>query len=443
MFERSSEFIFERVYGRTGKKPDPNVIRKLRFLNPSGDIGAMYREFCIRRIRLSMVTLIAGIILALLMKISAVTESRVPSEGFEREEWNGRKQGIELYAVTDSERFEMDLSIWPVTLTDRELDVYRDRFLEEITDIIGGENSDLMNVNHDLVLRERYEGYPFKFTWRSSDYGLVSAYEGKIREKKSEGDAVLTVTYSYGEYSGEAGISVHVAKPVMTDEEMLASDIRTYLEESEKTGRYERIWDLPDEINGHRIRWELRSEDNSGLILGLFVLVTVIIYAAAGRDLTSRTDKRADEMRRAYPKILRQIALYVGAGMTTKAAFMRIVSDASSCGSTDAVYEEMRSACHEMEQGIGEAECYERFGIRTGLGEYIKLAGMLSQNLKRGDMKFRSRLKTEADMAMKEKILRARKTGEEAQTKLLVPMIMMLAVVMVMIMIPAFTGMNI
>ena len=58
-------------------------------------------------------------------------------------------------------------------------------------------------------------------------------------------------------------------------------------------------------------------------------------------------------------------------------------------------------------------------------------------------MKFRSRLKTEADMAMKEKILRARKTGEEAQTKLLVPMIMMLAVVMVMIMIPAFTGMNI
>ena len=62
MFERSSEFIFERVYGRTGKKPDPNVIRKLRFLNPSGDIGALYREFCIRRIRLSMVTLIAGII---------------------------------------------------------------------------------------------------------------------------------------------------------------------------------------------------------------------------------------------------------------------------------------------------------------------------------------------------------------------------------------------
>ena len=96
-----------------------------------------------------------------------------------------------------------------------------------------------------------------------------------------------------------------------------------------------------------------------------------------------------------------------------------------------------------MDQGIGEALVYERFGNRTGLGEYIKLAGILSQNLKRGNPNFVIRLKTEADMAMKERVLQARKTGEEAQTKLLVPMIMMLGVVMVMIMIPAFTGMNI
>ncbi|MBO7355365.1 MAG: type II secretion system F family protein [Lachnospiraceae bacterium] len=443
MLERSSEFIFEKVYRKIEKKPDPNVIRKLRFLDPAGDTGALYREFCIRRIRISMVTFLAGIILAVLMKISAVTGSRVPSDGFEREEWSGKKQGIELYAVTDDERLEMDLSIWPLTLSEEELNTYRDRFLEDITDIIGGENTDLMNVNHDLVLRERYDGYPFKFTWRSSDHGLVSAYDGRIREKEQEGDAVLTVTYSYGEYSGEAGISVHVAEPVMTDEEMLALDIRTFLEESEENGRYEKIWNLPDEINGRKIRWEYRSEDNSGLIMGLFTLVTVIIYAASGKDLSSQTEKRRENMKKTYPKILRQISLYVGAGMTTKAAFMRIVSDAVSSGSTDAVYEEMRSACHEMEQGIGEAECYERFGNRTGLGEYIKLAGMLSRNLKRGDQNFRSRLKTEADMAMKERILQARKTGEEAQTKLLVPMIMMLGVVMVMIMIPAFTGMNI
>jgi hypothetical protein len=443
MFERSSEYIYERVYKRMEKKPDPDLVRKLRFLNPSGDISALYRDFCIRRIRISMITCIAGIILAVLMKISAVSGRSVPEDGFEREEWNGKKQEIELYAITDDGMVGMDLSIWPVTLTEEELDEYRDDFLNEVTDIIGGKNTDLMNVDHDLDLKERYEGYPFKFAWRSSDFGLVSAYGGKIREKTPEGDAVLTVTYSYGDYKGESEIPIHIIRPEQTPEEMAASEIRDYLTESEKSGRYERIWNLPDEINGKTVRWEYRSEDNSGLILGLFTAVAVIVYMAAGKDLTTQTDRRRENMRKSYPKILRQISLYVGAGMTIKAAFNRISADAVSSGSRDAVYEEMISACHEMEQGIGEASVYERFGNRTGLGEYIKLAGILSQNLKRGNPNFVIRLKAEADMAMKERVLQARKTGEEAQTKLLVPMIMMLAVVMVMIMIPAFTGMNI
>ena len=443
MFEKASELIYEQVYLRVEKKPDPDLVRKLRFLNPTGDISALYKDFCIRRIRISMITCMAGIILAALMKIAAVSGRTVPKEGFEREEWNGNKQGIELYVITDDGKIGMDLDLWPVTLTEEELDSYRDSFLNEVTDIIGGKNTDLMNVNYDLELKEKYEGYPFKFTWKSSNYGLISAYGGKIREKEPEGDVILTVTYMYGDYKGESEIPIHIVKPVQTYEEIQVSEIRELIEESEKSGRYERIWNLPDEINGKPVRWEYRSEDNSVLILGLFTAVAVIIYMAAGKDLTDQTDRRRENMRKSFPKILRQISLYVGAGMTIKAAFQRIASDAVSSGSRDAVYEEMISACHEMDQGIGEALVYERFGNRTGLGEYIKLAGILSQNLKRGNPNFVIRLKTEADMAMKERVLQARKTGEESQTKLLVPMIMMLGVVMVMIMIPAFTGMNI
>ena len=148
-------------------------------------------------------------------------------------------------------------------------------------------------------------------------------------------------------------------------------------------------------------------------------------------------------MRKSYPKILRQLALYVGAGMTVKGAFTKIAEDSKASQTNEMIYEEMRYACHEMKQGIGEANAYERFGNRTGLSEYIKLAGLLSQNLKRGNSGFVIRLRSEADNSMRERVLEARKAGEEAQTKMLVPMMMMLAVVMVMIMIPAMTGMNI
>ena len=96
-----------------------------------------------------------------------------------------------------------------------------------------------------------------------------------------------------------------------------------------------------------------------------------------------------------------------------------------------------------MNRGISETQVYENFGKRTGLSEYIKLSGLLSQNLKRGNPGFTGRLKEEAYSSMHERVLESRKAGEKAQTKLLVPMMMMLAVVMVMIMIPAMTGIKI
>jgi hypothetical protein len=49
-------------------------------------------------------------------------------------------------------------------------------------------------------------------------------------------------------------------------------------------------------------------------------------------------------------------------------------------------------------------------------------------------------LAQEADMALEERLSRARRLGEEAGTKLLFPMMLMLVVVMVLILLPAISG---
>ena len=48
---------------------------------------------------------------------------------------------------------------------------------------------------------------------------------------------------------------------------------------------------------------------------------------------------------------------------------------------------------------------------------------------------------SEADSSAEERLQQSKKLGEEAGTKLLVPMILMLAVVMAIIMIPAMSNM--
>ncbi len=441
MLDRICGYIYRVLLCRKGRNPDKSIVKKLVFLHPSEDIEKLYGDFCIKRIKVTLVTVLAGLILGCFMKLSSVTGRGIPGTGFERNEWNGKKEHLELYAISGEERLPVDVILEPRLLSEGELDSYSKSFEEGIGDLILGENKDLMHVSSDLAITEKYDGYPFKCVWRSSDPKRVSAYGGRV-DPSSEADVVLTVTYSYGDYKRSLDIPVRVVLPEMTDGQMLAAGLSEYLAGDQKEKREDKIWTLPAEYSGTELRWENRTEDDGFLIMAVFAIVGVVIYTASEKDLTSRTERKKENMRKSYPKILRQLALYIGAGMTVKAAFTRIADDAPEKGG-EFVFEEMKIACLEMKQGISETQVYERFGKRTGLSEYIKLSGLLSQNLKRGNPGFTGRLKEEAYRSMHERLLESRKAGEKAQTKLLAPMMMMLAVVMVMIMMPAMTGIKI
>ena len=69
---------------------------------------------------------------------------------------------------------------------------------------------------------------------------------------------------------------------------------------------------------------------------------------------------------------------------------------------------------------------------------YIKLGSLLAQNIRKGGEGFMVALRAEVTEAFLERKARARRAGEEAGTKLLLPMGMMLCVVLVVIVVPAF-----
>ena len=68
----------------------------------------------------------------------------------------------------------------------------------------------------------------------------------------------------------------------------------------------------------------------------------------------------------------------------------------------------------------------------------MRLSMLLSQNLRKGNAGLTQLLEKEAEEAFEERKRNARKYGEEAATKLLLPMFLMLMIVMVVIMVPAF-----
>ena len=101
------------------------------------------------------------------------------------------------------------------------------------------------------------------------------------------------------------------------------------------------------------------------------------------------------------------------------------------------VFEEMLITCREMESGMGEQRAYERFGERCGPAGYRRFGNMLAQNLKKGSRGLVALLEQEAGNAFEERKSAAKRYGEEAGTKLLIPMVMMLGIVMVILLVPA------
>jgi hypothetical protein len=105
-------------------------------------------------------------------------------------------------------------------------------------------------------------------------------------------------------------------------------------------------------------------------------------------------------------------------------------------------YELVLQLQRELADGVGEALALEHFGNNSGCKEYRKLALLLQQNRRKGNEDLILRLEREDMEAFELRKNLAMKAGEEASTKLLLPMMGMLAVVIVMIIVPAMMQMQ-
>lgn len=197
---------------------------------------------------------------------------------------------------------------------------------------------------------------------------------------------------------------------------------------------------LPDKLNRKKVKWESPADTSGMLLTGLFLIAAMAILVMKGREEQVQLQKRYEELLMDYPGLIMKFTLLVQAGMTVRKAFQKISLDYGRKRKRNPrpAYEEIRIVCYEMESGVSESEAYRRFGERCGQAKYKTFATLLIQNLQKGSRQMADMLERESTEAWEERKRKARVLGEAAATKLLVPMIMMLIVVMAIVMIPAF-----
>ena len=99
--------------------------------------------------------------------------------------------------------------------------------------------------------------------------------------------------------------------------------------------------------------------------------------------------------------------------------------------------EEIRRMAAELQNGTSETEAIRQFGERSGNARYRTLAQLLLQHLSRGNRELAILLAEDSREAFEERKKEARIRGEQAGTKLVFPMLLMLGVVIAILLVPA------
>lgn len=437
-------FLYKKVY--ILKLPlfqGKRIEAELAALHPGERVECVKTDYYVKKLSLCLTVLAAGCLLGIFAKVQQLQSTPFQEGVVLRGEYpeEDRQLSLEMEGETGKEEFQVTVSARQ--LSEEKVVQYAEELLERLPELILGENEDVEHVSGELLLADSYEGYPFTVTWESGNRDVLSD-DGSVGAVEEPTEAVLYITLQYQDYSKEERLQVTVIPEILSEEERAYLELEEYLLESERNSRAGGTWTLPMEWKGKAVSWRLKETENCLLIWALTPIVCLAVYFSFDNDIHREVQKKQESIRRQYPELVHKLTLYIGAGMTIRGAFQKIGSDyekkTNRPRDENAVGREVLYTCRELQSGIAEGAAYERFGRRIGLREYIKLGALLGQNLKRGNSTLTERLREEAEKACAESIQRARKLGEEAGTKLLIPMVVMLAIVMVMIMIPAFGG---
>lgn len=354
--------------------------------------------------------------------------------------------------------------------------------------MILGENSSLSEVRKKLYLPSRDAKTGFSIRWHSENTDVIALngnVNGEIAEKnmaeknlagKETAEKETVVKEAAGKDTNkdtdkdadkeatdnESGYPVKLEAEVSdglggyerfvfqvmvfgqerSEKELALHNMQAVIEEQEQCSRTEEGFYLPQEYQGRALNYREKGSRDHVWLLVLGPLLAVLLKARGKSEEQKQKKERERKLLLDYSEVISKMQIFLGAGMTVRTAWERIAFDYQEAlekgGLERPAYEEMLQTCYQLKSGAPEGRAYEEFGRRCVLQPYLKLAGLLEQNRKTGTKNLRQLLQLEMTDAFEQRKNLARRQGEEAATKLLIPLFLMLGVVMVIVVVPAF-----
>ena len=367
-------------------------------------------------------------------------------DGLVRNEYGEGDRTEELKVKNESgETAEVEVEVSERQYSESETQKMFDRCITKMEKKILGENDSYDRIETDMNLVTELSGEEVDISWELDRYDVMNVY-GELKEDQLVTNGTMvnlraTLTYRANQKAQAAYECSVMVYPENAEEGSFTTKVLDAIRKNDDVTKTENKLPLPEEVNGKTVKYFYQMDKRGLVLLVMAVLIGVLLLALEKQNLETARKERKQQMISDYPEIINKLTLLLGAGMIVRRAWKKMVDDYEEQKERWGIrhaYEEMKQTMYEMESGISEAESYERFGRRCNIQEYMKLGALLSQNLRKGTKGLSQILKIEAIQAFEERKARAKRLGEEAGTKLLLPMFLMLSVVLIIVIVPAF-----
>lgn len=347
------------------------------------------------------------------------------------------------------ENYKYNLNVEEIHMDSDKADEYFEKAKKEINSSICAEGETVDRVTQKLNTKSKYVNDIVSVEWYFSGADVINSDGSIIEENLSDNGDVVEVSaqMSCKEFKSQYNFSINVQKRHLSKSEQIIRDVKAAIK-NESNKPNQKVLKLPKEVGGTKLEWK---ESKRHLVFKILLFEVVIFVLLKFMKIEQEKDaykKRQESLKLDYSDIVSKISILMGSGMSIKQAWTTISTRYLKKRGNDkknyrAAYEEMLVTTYEMEDGESERIAYQRFGERTGMNEYHRFARILAQSLQKGSNGVCEMLEKEACEAFEQRKVYARKLGEEASTKMLIPLLMMLGIIIAIIMVPAAFSFNV
>ncbi len=387
--------------------------------------------------------LLLGSMIAVVFLIGAVASGKTKTvdTGIMRSSPGGTSTLVQVQLELESGWKTLPVEIGPLEYAEEQIEELHREAEAYLENVVPGENESFDKITVNLNFPGTLPATGGDIYWTTDAPWLISS-EGEVLNGDLTGpeEVRITAEISYGsEYRCFSKV-VTVYPAIYTGEEAILREVQLELSDWEKATRTSEQVILPESVLGYSLEQvSVQNFSFSAFLVLLAVSVPMLLLSAYFSSLDTRRKERKELVEACYTEFVTKLSMMLAAGISVRQAFGRLADEyEKNQGVHHVLAEELRVTKQELDNGRSETVAYEQFGRRIGVLAYHRMASLLAQNVSKGVQGIRNLLLLEAKEVMAQEKANIRQKGEQAGTKLLLPMMGLLLLVFAILLVPAF-----